>query len=849
MDRFNRLNRRGQIPLWFAGVLLAMLVVAVCIWTFFSTRPQAGDGRKQIVFWNATGLGNNIYSAIHQFEQANPQYHVIASTSVSRDLTSDAQRLLCAVAGDVPPDLVHFDRFAIGEWAAKGALTNLDPYIEAQRPDDPYKIQLDDYYQWALDEARYAPPGSGKPRELYGVPTGVDIRLLYTNNVALRQAGLVDETGRARPPRTWSELRDYARKLTIRNRQNNVVQLGFAPAFGNNWLTMYAFQAGGRFLSPDGTRVTLTSAPVVRALRFMTDIYDDDGGYRAVNNFQSGFQGDVHDPFLTSKVAMKIDGDWGLQVIAQWYRDMDFDMVPAPMPDDRQDVPPVTWAGGWSLVIPSTARERDGAFKLIQFLTSDQTQRFLREGDRQNTESQGQLFLPRLTSNKTQFSELMAKYIDGNPAMPPAFKRAYASLGKMLPLTMIRQPSPVGQLLFVKHKDATDAALGHGDWSKLDDQKKNDEIETDLAQAQEIVQRKLDEVVNPPPPHEVKWGGYFGGYALLLCVPFIGIYVAVRRGQKIRAYRAKETWAALMFASPWIIGLICLTLGPILFSIVLSFSRYDVLSNARYVGIENYRNLFSDPLFFKSLGNTVFMLLRVPLMMALSLSIAMLLNQKVSGIGGYRTIFYLPTIVPLVAASLLWISLLNDSFGLINTILRWVFDLPPAHWLERIINHLHHFADGPFQFTPPSWLSDADWCKPSMILMGLWSAGGGMIIWLAGLQAIPRQLYEAATVDGAGKWKQFLNVTVPMLSPYILFNAIVGVIGTMQIFGEAYILFPNGGEKNAGLFYAYYLFQQAFQFFSMGYASALAWVLFVIVLLLTLIQLYLSKKWVHYDQT
>jgi multiple sugar transport system permease protein len=672
---------------------------------------------------------------------------------------------------------------------------------------------------------------------------------MYVNNVALRQAGLVDENGKARPPRNWKELREYARKLTIRDKQNNVVQLGFAPAFGNSWLTLYAFQAGGRMLSPDGTRVTMTDPQIVRALRFMTDIYDEDGGYSAVNDFQSGFQSDVHDPFLTSKVAIKIDGDWGLQNIAAWYRDMDFDLLPAPMPEDRQDEPPVTWAGGFSMVIPSTAKERDGAFKLMQFVLSDQTQRFLREGARQSMESQGQLYLPGLTSNKVQFAEMMARYMDGNPAMPPAFKRAYAALQKMLPQTMIRQPSPVGQLLFVKHKDATDAALEHGDWSNYTDQQKNDEIRRDLADAQGIVQRKLDEVVKPQPPYEVKWSPYFGGYAAFAIVPFLCIYLAVRRGRKIRAYKPAETWAAMMFVSPWLTGLICLTAGPILFSILLSFTRYDVLSNARYVGIDNYRQLFRDPLFFKSLWNTVFMLIRVPMGMALSLAIAIMLNQKVRGIGGYRTIFYLPTIVPLVAASLLWISLLNDSFGLINTMLRWLFDLPPAHWIEWVINHLHHFSDGPFQFTPPSWLSAAPWCKPSMILMGLWSAGGGMIIWLAGLQAIPRQLYEAATVDGASKRQQFLNVTLPMLSPYILFNAIVGVIGTMQVFGEAYILFPNGGSNNAGLFYAYYLFQQAFQFFSMGLASAMAWVLFIIVLMLTLIQLYMSKKWVHYDQT
>jgi multiple sugar transport system permease protein len=145
------------------------------------------------------------------------------------------------------------------------------------------------------------------------------------------------------------------------------------------------------------------------------------------------------------------------------------------------------------------------------------------------------------------------------------------------------------------------------------------------------------------------------------------------------------------------------------------------------------------------------------------------------------------------------------------------------------------------------WLQDPEWSKPSLILMSLWGAGGGMIIWLAGLQSIPRQLYEAAAIDGAGRWRQFINVTLPMLSPYILFNAVTGLIGTMQIFGEAFIM-TSGGPADSTLFYAYYLFRQAFQYFRMGYASALAWILFVLVLILTMVQLWLSRRWVNYDQ-
>jgi multiple sugar transport system permease protein len=166
------------------------------------------------------------------------------------------------------------------------------------------------------------------------------------------------------------------------------------------------------------------------------------------------------------------------------------------------------------------------------------------------------------------------------------------------------------------------------------------------------------------------------------------------------------------------------------------------------------------------------------------------------------------------------------------------------HQLELLLSHL---AGHEVRFLPPMWIYSAAWSKPSLILMNLWAAGGGMIIWLAGLQSIPGQLYEAAAIDGANRWRQFRHVTIPMLTPYILFNLIIGIIGTMQIFSEAYIM-TAGGPADSTLFYAYYLFKEAFQYFRMGYASALAWILFVLVLALTLLQVWLSNKWVHYEQ-
>jgi multiple sugar transport system permease protein len=283
----------------------------------------------------------------------------------------------------------------------------------------------------------------------------------------------------------------------------------------------------------------------------------------------------------------------------------------------------------------------------------------------------------------------------------------------------------------------------------------------------------------------------------------------------------------------------------VLFSVVLSFTRYDALTDARYVGLANYADVFADPVFYRSLLNTGYMVLRVPLCMAVGLAMALLLNSGVRAVGLYRTGLYLPVTMPIVASCLLWIWIFNSPTSFLNSALHACIDTAPARAFEWVVSR---FTAEPFHLDAPLWLQDPRFSKSALIIMNVWSAGGGMIIWLAGLQSIPRQLYEAASIDGAGALRRFWHITLPMLSPYVLFNSIVGLIGTMQIFTEAYIM-TSGGPVDSTLFYAYYLFRQAFQFFRMGYASALALILFAAVLALTVLQLGLSKRWVHYDRT
>jgi len=247
--------------------------------------------------------------------------------------------------------------------------------------------------------------------------------------------------------------------------------------------------------------------------------------------------------------------------------------------------------------------------------------------------------------------------------MPASFRKAFAVYKEMMPHTLYRPVTPVGQLLWVQHVKAYESAVGHASRTESA-AARMDEIEYCLAEAQKPVQRMLDELLTPlPEATRVNWTPYFVGYGGIVVIPFVAMFVTYRRRKKLYAYKPGEVGAAIMFASPWLIGFIVFVGGPILFSIVFAFTRFDVLSPAHYVGVDNFRQLWMDPLFGQTLFNTGFMLLRVPLTMAASLGIAMLLNHAIRGIGFYRTACYMPAIVPAVASALLWWWILNPSGG------------------------------------------------------------------------------------------------------------------------------------------------------------------------------------------
>ncbi len=290
-------------------------------------------------------------------------------------------------------------------------------------------------------------------------------------------------------------------------------------------------------------------------------------------------------------------------------------------------------------------------------------------------------------------------------------------------------------------------------------------------------------------------------------------------------YRRSQAIVGLIFVSPWVIGFLVFGLYPILVSFYYSLCQYDVLRIPQFIGLRNYHQLlFEDNYFWLSIWNTlVYTVLRVPLSIIGSLLLAVLVNNAVKGIKIFRTIYFIPSIVTGVVLSVLWLWMLNPEYGLINSSLAF------------------------FGIQGPLWLLDPNWSKPSMVIMSLWSIGGGrMLVFLAALQGIPQHLYEAVEIDGGGWWTKFRNITVPMISPIIFLWSILEVIFSLQVFVEAYIM-THGGPLNSTLFYNLYLYNKAFDDFNMGYASALAWLLLIITLIITAIQFIVSKRWVYYE--
>jgi ABC-type sugar transport system permease subunit/ABC-type glycerol-3-phosphate transport system substrate-binding protein len=930
---FTRLRRFDPGPFTLGTLSLIVLLAA---WALYpkSRLVQGRDDVTEIVYWTTGTASEADKLAIAEFERRNPQYRVELGTATVKNHTGDPTRFLLGVAGGVPPDVIFFDRFAVVEWASRGAFTDLTPFMERDR-DKPGAISPDNFFAPAWNEAVY------KDR-LYAIPNSADTRAMFYNEDALIRAGLVYENddaevlrgekkaGSPRPPKTWEEIcrkRLHARGTVLSGssvrlagferrpdgdesnagdvpvnllqagvRAGDVVALideenvfrariasvedggtltldlareqapgllrippafnsgfeikifdqdsyvhrlsrfdpdtgqlaaaGFIPLYGNSWLYMFGWLNGARYMSDDGAEVRLNSREVVEALQYVVDVYDALGGYESASVFQAGAESGPIDPFLVGKVAMFIMTDGFLSTITAFRPDLKFGVVPSPIPEARRAAgyPSYGWIGGWSYGIPVTARNKEAAWAFVTWMSSLEAMQLKTEYMASVGRATGKVFFPFLQHDRRMMAWVTKTYLEDNPQISPELREAFDVFVNLLPTSKHRPVTPVGQKLWSEQVRAMEAAISHVK-PPYDA----------LSYGNRRVQIALDRSIHPPQGQRVPWVSFLVLY-IAGVITLFGALAFVQHRRTRRAGGSSWRWLeGYACASPWLLGFIVFGGGPILFSVIISFCRYDVLNPAEFIGWTNYVNLlgrhmddvlqaqvWNDPIFWKSLANTGFMIIGVPLGIIGGLALALLLNANVRGMRLYRTIYYLPAIVPAVATFILWLWVFDPGRGLMNMALR-------AAGITNL----------------PAWLQNPVWAKPSLILMGLWGLGSGMIIWLAGLKDIPESMYESASIDGANRWQRFCHITIPLLTPYIFFHLIMGMIGVFQIFEAAYIM-TEGGPADSTMFYAYKLFNEAFRFLNMGVASAMAWLLFIVVLAITLFQLWLGKRWVHY---
>lgn len=762
--------------------------------------------------------GNDLI--VRQFERENPDIKVKLLGMGAGAM--NPQKLMTAIVGGAPPDVIQQDRFTISDWASRGAFRPLDDLIERDRGSDPRTPTADQYYPATWNEAIY----DGK---LYGIPIGADNRVLYYNTEVfaekadeLRRAGL-DPT---RPPRTWSEVLAYSKVLTEFNADGTIKRAGFIPNEGNSWLYMFAFQNNANFMSEDGRKCTLNTPAAVEALDFMKAGYDILGGYENTLKFKSGTRGGENDPFAIGQIAMIINGDWMIASYARYSPKAKFLTAPAPVPDDRyyqrgrfadEKDKFITWSGGFAYAIPRGARNVEASWKFIKFVQSLEGRQLYARGQADLEQSRGRRFIPRMAANIEANEWLVDTYASGNSTYELALRQHV----DMMPYARLRPATFVGLKLWDEHVRAIEQACRGAQSS-----------EEALVSGQTRVQQILDEYFSKEDYPRVNILGWvLGVFGVVVAGLVTWVALLIRRGAG--RVSSQETRAGYAFISPWIIGFLVFTLGPMIASLVFAFMNYDVLNPAHFVGGKNFVDVFvvDRDLLLKALGNVAYLaVIGIPLGLTTGLVIALLLNTGAKGIRFYRTVYYMPAIAPTVASTFLWMWILtpDNQRGLLNNF--WTNTI--AQW---------------FGVNAPGWFTVEPWAKPALILMGLWGAGGAMILWLAGLKGISKTLYEAADIDGASGWRQFWSVTLPQLSPLVFFNSVMGFIGVLQTFDGVYLITrgENMGPNDSLATPVYMLFNNGFAYFRMGYASAIAWMIFFIVVAVTLIQFKLAPRWVH----
>ena len=784
-------------------ILLGLFALLIVAWAFVDVAARlwrgqqaVGEGQVElrVVHWGDNEEIEIVEAMLAEFRREHPNIVIrrIHAPGGGADYWAKVKTMFAS--GD-PPDLFYIEPQFLPELVDLELLRPIDDQIDAS---GGYDAVLGDYYDVVVDAFRYDGQRVGEG-PLYGIPKDFTTSIMYVNLDLFERAGVPVPYGGW----TWDQYEEALRKISALSTPERRIWGGMLQLWPPSLLNVIWSYGGDYFATaPDGgadfTDLTLDEPEALAAVRMIRRLRLED---RTLYNSGAGVAERDAD-------AIFVRGDMGtLGPIGRWRTPilrkaaqsggLRFDVVPVPHAPGHE---PVSYIYTVAYGMSSSTKHPREAFALQRFLTGAR-------GAEISTRMG--LAIPPMRSVAQSEAFL-------DPALPPEHDQTfldaieYARL-QQFPLEYSRFDQVV--------TDAQQAALELGTLTP--------------EQMAETIERDWLRIVHSPLREDfprMSWVTIGLLTTALLAVAGVLLWQKSRREDLGALDRAQER-AGFAFIAPWLVGFAVLTVFPMVMSLLLAFTKWTAmtpLASAEFVGVTNFRVLGGDGDFRQSLWVTFYyVILAVPITQVLALAVALLMNVRARGIGVFRTIYFVPSVVSGVALAVLWLKLFKRDYGLINQLLEPI----------RLIG-----------LSPPDWFGeDAAWAAiPAFVIMSLWGVGGGMVIYLAGLKGIPASLYEAATIDGAGPVRRLWNVTIPMLSPLIFFNVVMSLIASFQIFTQAKVM-TDGGPNGATLFYVLNLYRTAFEFHQMGYASAMAWILFVIILVVTLLIFRGSRRLVHYE--
>lgn len=748
------------------------------------------------------------------FERAHPGVKVKVEAVFYNDYFT---KLLAQYAAGVAPDVAMLDPGNFQKFAVRGALKPLNELFDSVPGFD-----IGAYYKPIIDAHSWQGRLYVLPRDI--APMG----LCYYNKRAFDEAGIPYPDGswtwdfKVRPELKEKDFLWVLQRLTKKDARGRPTRYALTTWDPMGLIDVFVYSQGARYVDDNENphKVLFTDPRIVRAHELLANIYLKEKWIPSPSDLGSIVQSTADQLFSSQKSAMYVCGIWDAVKInrvvkpgTDRYFDWDIAMLPA-FKDGTRAGP----TGGSGYAVMSSTKHPKEAFALAAWMAG----------------KPGMLAMARAGFAQPAIKSLaLSREWLPDQNTPPEVRNP---MNRIITDTwvpyVVFSPSASSYPELYQFLQAKRDSIWNGQLAP----------EAGLREAQELAQNRLDDILKEERLPKLNWtaaGVFMAGLVLALIA---WIYLPERKKRLLPRER-RESRIGYAFISPWIVGMLLFTLGPMLICLVMSFTDWDTIQPARWRGVGNYAEAFTkDPRFWKSLVVTgVYTLFSVPLGMLIALGLALLLNVKVRGIALFRTCFYLPALASTVAASLVMRKVFQQDGGLINSVIYGSSGQGNFLGLGSLLSAASNSSD------MANWLGNEHLALPSFILMSFWAVGGSMIILLAGLQGIPQFYYEAATLDGASAWQRFKTVTFPLLTPSLFFVLITSVIGSFQVFTQVFVITMGlGGPNDATRVFMLHLYDNAFKNLRMGYASALAWVLFVVILLFTLLQFQLNKK-VYYE--